>query len=901
MNAIIPEKRRDGQSSFVDLVSYVAVRDDPDEDEDLLASVRQSAATDNAPHRNRFSRLVDYATKLRDESFVSLVDVMPDGGEWVNFYGVTCFHNCTSIESAAEEMEFVAGKAKFAHTDSDPVFHYIMSWQAHESPRPEQIYDCVRHSLTRLGLNDHQFVSAVHTDTDNLHVHVAVNRVHPETGYLNRLSFSQEKLSKSCRELELKHGFSPDNGCYVIGPGNRIVRRTSLERDRLNAWTRGRKQTLKEYIADTAIAGLREEPVSDWSSLHRRFAQVGLFLAPEAGQLIVKNGWESTSPGVTIGSFGRSWSAENLVKKLGEFEPPAKDIFRQVGNVGRFDPDRIVTPSRPETVSENQRLFDYAAHHLREPLARLDQEQTRHNVVDVHRTLAVYGLYLQEQHGRLVLCDGFDRERTPVRAEHVWPGLSIKNLSGYEGGWKTVPADIFRQVQPKERFTGGELESKPVSDKEWLKMRMGTGPQGAIKREIFSDKESLWGYAVSHCRRELEILIEGGQFSWQRCHETFARQGLLLTQQHQGLVIMDAYNHEQTPVKASSIHPDLTLARAVPQAGPYEGVPKNIFEHVRPESRYNPELTVSDRSMPALKRDPELRRQRREERAHAREELKARYSAWKAEWKRPDFKSRERYKEIYDECRIRKAHIRAQQRDPLLRKLQYHIAEVQRMQAAIYLKEEMKEERKQLVADGKWYPPSYRQWVELEALKGDKAAISQLRGWDYRDRRKDGIKTTTAQRCVVICEPGGSPVYQNVPGMKAHLQKNGCVHFRDEETGRHVCTDYGDRITFRNSDNIERLRQDMSKVAPVMFSRDPQFGFAPQGSNAQFNQAFADMVAWHNVNGSATGREYQISRPEVDDMRLQSEQYYREQYAQGARSRDNTQEQNDAWKPPSLG
>ncbi|EBF3227147.1 relaxase NikB, partial [Salmonella enterica subsp. enterica serovar Derby] len=299
----------------------------------------------------------------------------------------------------------------------------------------------------------------------------------------NRLSFSQEKLSKSCRELELKHGFSPDNGCYVIGPGNRIVRRTSLERDRLNAWTRGRKQTLKEYIADTAIAGLREEPVSDWSSLHRRFAQAGLFLAPEAGQLTVKNGWESTSPGVTIGSFGRSWSAEKLVKKLGEFEPPTKDIFRQVGNVGRFDPDRIVTPSRPETVSENQRLFDYAAHHLREPLARLDQEQTRHNVVDIHRTLAVYGLYLQEQHGRLVLCDGFDRERTPVRAEHVWPGLSIKNLSGYEGGWKTVPADIFRQVQPKERFTGGELESKPVSDKEWLKMRMGAGPQGAIKRE----------------------------------------------------------------------------------------------------------------------------------------------------------------------------------------------------------------------------------------------------------------------------------------------------------------------------------------------------------------------------------------------------------------------------------
>ncbi|EDT2962898.1 relaxase NikB [Salmonella enterica subsp. enterica] len=901
MNAIIPEKRRDGQSSFVDLVSYVSVRDEPGEDDDLISSVRRSAADDNAPHRNRFSRLVDYATKLRDESFVSLVDVMPDGGEWVNFYGVTCFHNCTSIETAAEEMEFVAGKAKFAHTNSDPVFHYIMSWQAHESPRPEQIYDSVRHSLSRLGLSDHQFVSAVHTDTDNLHVHVAVNRVHPDTGYLNRLSYSQEKLSKSCRELELKHGFAPDNGCYVIGPGNRIVRRTSLERDRLNAWQRGRKQTLKEFIADTAIAGLREEPVSDWSSLHLRFAQHGLFLMSEGGQITVKDGWESTRPGVSIMSFGRSWSTEKLTHKLGEFEPPAKDIFRQVSNVGRFDPDRIVIPSRPETVSENQRLVDYASLHLRAPLAKLDQERALHNVVDVHRSLAEHGLYLQEQHGRLVLCDGFERNRTPVRAEHVWPGLTVKNLSGYEGGWKAVPADIFRQVRPKERFTGGELKSKPVGDKEWLKMRMGAGPQGAIKREIFADKESLWGYAVSHCRRELETLIERGDFSWQRCHETFARQGLLLAQQHQGLVVVDAYNRDQTPVKASSVHPDLTLARAVPQAGPYEGVPKNIFEHVRPESRYNPELAVSDRNMSALKRDPDLRRERRESRAHAREDLKARYAAWRENWQRPDLHAKERRQEIFAECRMRKEHIRVRQHDPLLRKLQYHIVEIQRMQALLHLKDEMKVERQQLVADGKWYPPSYRQWVEVEALKGDKAAISQLRGWDYRDRRKDGIKTTTPERCVVICEPGGSPVYRNVPGMKAALQKTGCVHFRDEQTGRHVCTDYGDRVTFRNHDNLDLLRQDMSKVAPVLFSRDPRFGFAPQGNNAQFNQAFADMVAWHNVNGTAAGREYQISRPEVDGMRLQSEEYYREQHVKDASGQDKQQVQSADWRPPSLG
>ncbi|EJM3926431.1 relaxase/mobilization nuclease domain-containing protein, partial [Salmonella enterica] len=224
MNAVIPKKRRDGKSSFEDLVSYVSVRDDMTDEELDLSSSSQA----EQPHRNRFSRLVDYATRLRNESFVALVDVMKDGCEWVNFYGVTCFHNCTSLETAAADMEYIAQQAHYAKDNTDPVFHYILSWQAHESPRPEQIYDSVRHTLKSLGLGEHQYVSAVHTDTDNLHVHVAVNRVHPVTGYLNCLSWSQEKLSRACRELELKHGFAPDNGCWVHAPGNRIVRKTAV-------------------------------------------------------------------------------------------------------------------------------------------------------------------------------------------------------------------------------------------------------------------------------------------------------------------------------------------------------------------------------------------------------------------------------------------------------------------------------------------------------------------------------------------------------------------------------------------------------------------------------------------------------------------------------------------------
>ncbi|EGO6502194.1 IncI1-type relaxase NikB [Salmonella enterica] len=872
MNAIIPKKRRDGKSSFEDLVSYVSVRDDL-EDEELQAL---SSVQSELSHRSRFSRLVDYATRLRDESFVSLVDVMKDGCEWVNFYGVTCFHNCTSLETAAEEMEYTARQARYAKDDTDPVFHYILSWQVHESPRPEQIYDSVRHTLKALGLSEHQYVSAVHTDTDNLHAHVAVNRVHPDTGYLNCLSWSQEKLSRACRELELKHGFAPDNGCWIHAPGSRIVRKTAAERDRQNAWTRGKKQTFREYVSQTAVAGLRSEPVHDWLSLHRRLAEDGLYLTLQNGSFMVMDGWDRNREGVQLDSFGPSWNGDKLRKRMGEYTPVPKDIFSQVGAPGRYKPEVIAADTRPEKMAETVNLMQYACRHLGDRLPEMAREGKLESCLDIHRTLAEAGLWMRIQHGHLVICDGYDHNQTPVRADSVWPLLTPENVNQLDGGWQPVPDDIFRQVTPAERFSGRRLESCPASDREWHRMRTGPGPQGAIRRELFSDKESLWGYSISHCSPQIEEMITRGEFTWQHCHELFARQGLMLQRQHHGLIVVDAFNHEQTPVKASSIHPDLTLDRAEPQAGPFVNAPADLFDRVKPESRYNPELAVSDQSREDCRRDPVLRRQRREARAEARADLRARYLAWREKWRKPELRYGERSREIHQVCRLRKSHIRVQYDDPVLRKLHYHIAEVQRMQALIRLKEEVRNERQKLIAEGKWYPPSYRQWVEAQAVQGDRAAVSQLRGWDYRDRRKDKSRTTTVDRCVILCEPGGTPVYENRGELEARLQKNGSVRFRDRRTDQFVCTDYGDRVVFHNHHDRNELADKLDLIAPVLFERDPRMGFEPEGNDRQFNQVFAEMVAWHNVTERTGHGDYTISRPDVDHHREGSERYYRD-------------------------
>lgn len=117
-------RKREGTASLRSKTRCpTSVRDDMTDEELNLSSSSQA----EQPHRSRFSRLVDYATRLRNESFVALVDVMKDGCEWVNFYGVTCFHNCTSLETAAADMEYIAQQAHYAKDNTDPVFHYILS------------------------------------------------------------------------------------------------------------------------------------------------------------------------------------------------------------------------------------------------------------------------------------------------------------------------------------------------------------------------------------------------------------------------------------------------------------------------------------------------------------------------------------------------------------------------------------------------------------------------------------------------------------------------------------------------------------------------------------------------------------------------------------------------------
>ncbi len=44
----------------------------------------------------------------------------------------------------------------------DPVYHFILSWRENELPTDAQIFECAEHCIRQLGMEGHQYVTAIH-------------------------------------------------------------------------------------------------------------------------------------------------------------------------------------------------------------------------------------------------------------------------------------------------------------------------------------------------------------------------------------------------------------------------------------------------------------------------------------------------------------------------------------------------------------------------------------------------------------------------------------------------------------------------------------------------------------------------------------------------------------------
>jgi hypothetical protein len=167
-----------------------------------------------------------------------------------------------------------------ATATSKPVYHYSLSWDTSETPSLKEQMQAARESLKSLGLDDRQAMIVGHTDTDNPHVHVVVNLVHPTTGATAKLGNDWLKLSNWAEAYRLERGQAHlcpqrkrNNGRRRDGE---FVKADNMTRQEYEAWKKSQtKDIWDSFRADRANARASRKGQYEalWAQKENRVAQ----------------------------------------------------------------------------------------------------------------------------------------------------------------------------------------------------------------------------------------------------------------------------------------------------------------------------------------------------------------------------------------------------------------------------------------------------------------------------------------------------------------------------------------------------------------------------------------------------------------------------------------------------
>ncbi|CCD29359.1 putative relaxase/mobilization nuclease family protein MobA [Candidatus Glomeribacter gigasporarum BEG34] len=394
----------------------------------------------------------------------------------------------SSLANAPAEMYAVARQAPRA---KDPVYHYVLSWPEHERPKVEDVFSAVRDTLTALGIADHQYVIAIHADTDNLHAHVEVNRVHPQTFQVFDTYRDYLTLHYAAREAEIKYGWQHDNGFFQVIEvnGKKCIVRNNEYVDpdlvptrpgakRAEVWSG--EQSLETWCKAEPARDLKrvleDKKTSSWQNIHRALAQYGLELRDAGGGgfkvVDISAGTpEKMNKPLTVSAAAafRFMKRAELEKRFGAFEARSPDL-------------QLDEPKRTYKRDPHKRLEARLARKaLREDLYHRFKAEERE--ARERQTLAKKALvpFAQEDKNRYQKLQAAYRARrigirqdaklTPVQKQQAYMLAKVTMLKARE--------QLVQQIQ-QERAIRRSLLPKIPRWREWVEQQAQRGDEAAI-------------------------------------------------------------------------------------------------------------------------------------------------------------------------------------------------------------------------------------------------------------------------------------------------------------------------------------------------------------------------------------------------------------------------------------
>lgn len=259
-------------------------------------------------NQSNFRRLAHYIT--RDFSKESIV-----------FQKTT---NCISDDPQDALKEIEAIQSKNTRTTQDKTYHLIISFPQSEKPDKEQLADIEQQLCESIGYGKHQRISALHEDTEHLHLHLAINKIDPETHNIIQYRRDFNRLNEKAAELEVKYDLK--RVCGLNKDGTEVLKEQK-EYKKKNATIESQTglQSFKDWIHAAKPDLLpKVQAATNWQDLHKTLAQYDLTIRPHANGLSISSRTQKAY--IKASDFDRNTTLKKLEDRLGKYQEPTNDI-----------------------------------------------------------------------------------------------------------------------------------------------------------------------------------------------------------------------------------------------------------------------------------------------------------------------------------------------------------------------------------------------------------------------------------------------------------------------------------------------------------------------------------------------------------------------------------------------
>ncbi|SDC19744.1 Relaxase/Mobilisation nuclease domain-containing protein [Cupriavidus sp. YR651] len=403
-------------------------------------------------------------------------------------------------DSHAAQREEMVALASEAVRSKNPVNHYILSWREGEQPNPEQIEEAVTIFLDELGLAEHQAIYALHADTDNRHLHIAVNRVHPDTLKVVKINrgFDIEAVHRAVARIEHAQGWQREQrGRYRVQEDGGLGRE-HIEADRQRPRQPGqRKRDMENRTGEKSAERIAIEegaPIikraQSWEQLHRELAEKGMRYVKKGSGAMIFVG----EVGVKASSVDRGASLAKLQKRLGPYRPPSHQ--ERIA-------DRQPEPINPDAPRWREYIAGRKAHYASkaaEKQAQGQRQQQERLELSARLRARRNELLRGPWRGR---GDALNALRSVIAAEQAAEKAAMSERHRRE---RDTHRQRFRSYPDLEAWY--RLQEQPDLAEQWR--YRASGPQGiegdsdepATPRDIRAYAPAIVGRQVQYLRRE---------------------------------------------------------------------------------------------------------------------------------------------------------------------------------------------------------------------------------------------------------------------------------------------------------------------------------------------------------------------------------------------------------------